>query len=75
MSEFHWHVPVPLPIARWSADCLQSEDHEFSATEPQYGFTCLMPRGKMLDPAQGFLHPDGSVVVHAVLRQLVPSAC
>lgn len=42
--------------------------HTFSATEPQWGFTALAPRARLLDPAAGFLRPDGALLLRATCR-------
>ena len=44
---------------------MQSEYHTFCGAEPQYGFTSFAPRSTLLDPAAGFLRPDGSLLLRA----------
>jgi len=55
-----------------STACLQSEEHMFTPAEPQWGFTSFVSRASLLDPAQGFLRPDGSVLIRAAVTPLRP---
>ena len=65
-------TPTPTPAHTPWAPWLQLEEHTFDPLEPQYGFTTLISRSELLDPAAGFLRDDGGVLLRA---SLVPMPC
>ncbi|EFN56822.1 hypothetical protein CHLNCDRAFT_144372 [Chlorella variabilis] len=58
--------------ARGGMSLSRLEEHTFDPLEPQYGFTTLISRSELLDPAAGFLRDDGGVLLRA---SLVPMPC
>ncbi|KAI9078120.1 hypothetical protein K1719_039888 [Acacia pycnantha] len=60
-----------INIARWAFSIRREAQHQFNASENDWGFTNFMPLAELFDPGRGYLVNDTCIVEAEVAVKLV----